>query len=131
METQMLNSTHPTTEGQCKTFRQHGHIRLNEVATQDEVSTFREAIRAFVEQHSRKVPPLRERTDTYARAFLQHTNLWELDNMVRQFTTSARFARIAAELMGVSGVRLYHDQALFKEAGGGHTPWHQDHYYWP
>src|SRR5207249_11996994 len=26
---------------------------------------------------------------------------------------------------------LYHDQALFKEAGGGRTPWHQDMYYWP
>ena len=33
--------------------------------------------------------------------------------------------------MGVEKVRLYHDQALFKEAGGGHTPWHQDQYYWP
>jgi len=28
-------------------------------------------------------------------------------------------------------VRLYHDQALFKEPGGGLTPWHQDGYYWP
>jgi ectoine hydroxylase-related dioxygenase (phytanoyl-CoA dioxygenase family) len=33
--------------------------------------------------------------------------------------------------MGVSGVRIYHDQALFKEPGGGHTPWHQDQIYWP
>jgi ectoine hydroxylase-related dioxygenase (phytanoyl-CoA dioxygenase family) len=33
--------------------------------------------------------------------------------------------------MGVDSVRLYHDQALFKEPGGGHTPWHQDQYYWP
>ena len=33
--------------------------------------------------------------------------------------------------MGVEGVRLYHDQALYKEAGGGHTPWHADQYYWP
>ena len=28
------------------------------------------------------------------------------------------------------GVRLYHDQALYKEAGGGHTPWHQDQPYY-
>jgi ectoine hydroxylase-related dioxygenase (phytanoyl-CoA dioxygenase family) len=28
-------------------------------------------------------------------------------------------------------VRLYHDQALYKEPGGGHTPWHADQYYWP
>ena len=28
-------------------------------------------------------------------------------------------------------LRLYHDQALYKEPGGGITPWHADHYYWP
>ena len=33
--------------------------------------------------------------------------------------------------MGVTGVRIYHDQALFKEPGGGFTPWHADQYYWP
>jgi ectoine hydroxylase-related dioxygenase (phytanoyl-CoA dioxygenase family) len=38
---------------------------------------------------------------------------------------------VAAELMGVAGVRLHHDQALFKEPGGGFTPWHQDQFYWP
>jgi ectoine hydroxylase-related dioxygenase (phytanoyl-CoA dioxygenase family) len=31
----------------------------------------------------------------------------------------------------VPRVRLYHDQALFKEPGGGYTPWHQDAMYWP
>ena len=36
-----------------------------------------------------------------------------------------------ADLLGVDGVRIYHDQSLFKEPGGGHTPWHQDKYYWP
>lgn len=33
--------------------------------------------------------------------------------------------------MGVEGVRIYHDQALYKEPHGGHTPWHQDQIYWP
>ena len=42
-----------------------------------------------------------------------------------------RFAGVAAQLLGVERVRLYHDQALIKEAGGGPTPWHQDQYYWP
>jgi ectoine hydroxylase-related dioxygenase (phytanoyl-CoA dioxygenase family) len=26
---------------------------------------------------------------------------------------------------------MYHDQALYKEGGGGITPWHADQYYWP
>jgi len=29
-----------------------------------------------------------------------------------------RLARVAAELLGVSGVRLYHDQSLYREPGG-------------
>lgn len=28
-------------------------------------------------------------------------------------------------------MRIYHDQALYKESGGGFTPWHADQYYWP
>ena len=31
----------------------------------------------------------------------------------------------------MEGVRLYHDQALNKDPGGGYTPWHCDGYYWP
>ena len=38
---------------------------------------------------------------------------------------------MAATLLGCDGVRLYHDQGLFKEPFGGPTPWHQDQYYWP
>ncbi len=36
-----------------------------------------------------------------------------------------------SQLFGVKNVRLCHDQALIKEAGGGITPWHQDAMYWP
>ena len=74
--------------------------------------------------------PMEERT-TYEKAFLQVMNLWTKSAIARQFVFGKRLARIAAELMGVDGVRLYHDQALYKEPGGGHTPWHADQYYWP
>ena len=50
---------------------------------------------------------------------------------MQRFVFARRFAKVAAELLGVPGVRLYHDQALFKEAGGGRTPFHQDQFYWP
>lgn len=80
--------------------------------------------------HNRETRPLGER-ETYGKAFLQVMNLWCLDDRVRAFTLAKRFAGVAAGLMGVERVRLYHDQALFKEPGGGHTPWHQDGYFWP
>ncbi len=59
------------------------------------------------------------------------TNLWRRDEEVRQFVFNPKFARAAAALLGVERVRIYHDQALFKEPNGGFTPWHQDQYYWP
>jgi ectoine hydroxylase-related dioxygenase (phytanoyl-CoA dioxygenase family) len=58
-------------------------------------------------------------------------NIWQKDDVVREFVFSKCLARIAAELLGVRGVRMYHDQALYKEPGGGFTPWHADQYYWP
>ena len=58
-------------------------------------------------------------------------NLWLLDEDVRRFTLAKRFAGVAAKLMGVERVRIYHDQALYKEPLGGPTPWHQDQQYWP
>ncbi|WP_431214296.1 phytanoyl-CoA dioxygenase family protein [Puia sp. P3] len=67
----------------------------------------------------------------YGRMFGQMVNLWRVDEGVRQFVLSRRLARVAADLLGVSGVRIYHDHALLREAGGRATYWHQDQYYWP
>jgi ectoine hydroxylase-related dioxygenase (phytanoyl-CoA dioxygenase family) len=58
-------------------------------------------------------------------------NLWRQSEKVRRFVFGRRLARIAAQLMGVRGVRLYHDQSLYKEPSGGITPAHADQYYWP
>ncbi|MFW5697270.1 MAG: phytanoyl-CoA dioxygenase family protein [Fimbriimonadaceae bacterium] len=111
-------------------FQEKGWTKLENVCTTDEVAAYREIIKDTAVRHVNEDRPLEER-DTYGKAFLQVTNLWQKDERVAKFVLAKRFAKIAADLMGVEGVRLYHDQALFKEPGGGHTPWHQDQYYWP
>ena len=58
-------------------------------------------------------------------------NLWEHSAFVGRFVMGQRLARIAADLLEVRGVRLDHDQSLYKEPGGGLTPAHADQYYWP
>ncbi len=113
-----------------ETYRQNGHVVLRGVCTPEEVAAYRQAIDEAVKRLNVETRPMDQR-DTYGKAFLQTMNLWESDEAVARFTLSKRFAGIAAQLMEVDRVRLYHDQALFKEAGGGHTPWHQDQYYWP
>jgi len=111
-------------------FRHNGHILLKGVASPSEIAYYQPYITAAVNRFNTEQRPIAER-DTYGKAFLQIMNLWVRDDAVRRFTLARRFARIAADLMGVSGIRIYHDQALYKEPGGGFTPWHQDQYYWP
>ena len=50
---------------------------------------------------------------------------------MRPLTFHPLVAEAAARLLGVPAVRLWHDQALYKEAGGRRTDAHQDHPYWP
>lgn len=115
---------------QINEFRLHGHTLIKQVLSPEEVSVYRSVIEKAAERHNTERRKLEER-DTYGKAFLQIMNLWRVDEQVRQFVMAKRFAKIAADLLGVEHVRLYHDQALFKEPGGGATPWHQDQYYWP
>jgi ectoine hydroxylase-related dioxygenase (phytanoyl-CoA dioxygenase family) len=111
-------------------FERDGFIRLPGVLDAATVDHFEPEITSKVIELNTMHLPLAERS-TYGKAFLQVTNLWRHSDLVRQFVLSERLGRIAAELMGVEGVRLYHDQALYKEAEGGITPWHADQYYWP
>jgi ectoine hydroxylase-related dioxygenase (phytanoyl-CoA dioxygenase family) len=111
-------------------FRRDGHVVLRNVASPAEIDEYRPAIQRGAATLRLETRPLEER-DTYGRAFIQSCNLWRVEETVERFVHAPRFGQIAAELLGVERVRLYHDQALFKEPGGGRTPWHQDEFYWP
>ncbi|MBK6931944.1 MAG: phytanoyl-CoA dioxygenase family protein [Saprospirales bacterium] len=125
-----LSAAHHIAARQRAEYHRNGHILLRGILHAADANIYRDAIVQAVQRYNTETRQMEDR-DTYGRAFLQIMNLWEVDAQVRQFTLARRFAQIAADLMGVERVRLYHDQALFKEPGGGHTPWHQDQYYWP
>ena len=105
-------------------------VSLEHVLSPDLLEHYRGIIHARVSELSVDALPMEQRS-TYGKAFLQVMNLWTESPGVREFVFGKRLARIAADLMAVSGVRVYHDQALYKEPGGGITPWHADQYYWP
>ena len=111
-------------------FDRDGHAVVRGLASPAEAAAYRPAIETAALDTAWDKRPLDQR-DTYGKAFLQSFNLWRVDPVIARFVLASRFARVAAALLGVERVRLYHDQALCKEAGGGRTPWHQDQYYWP
>ena len=116
--------------GQIESFRRDGFVRLKRVFSANELCRHGEEIGRLTLALGREKPPLADRS-TYGKAFLQVTNLWEHGGLAREFVLGRRLARIAAELLEVAGVRLYHDQSLMKEPGGGITPAHADQFYWP
>lgn len=121
---------YPVTAEQIERYEADGYVKLPGVLSPETVQHFEPEVTGKVIELNTMQLPLAER-DTYHKAFLQVGNLWQHSERVRELVFSPRLARLAAELLGVRGVRLYHDQALYKEAGGGHTPWHRDQYYWP
>lgn len=125
-----IDSGYALTPAQIASFRQNGFVKLRDVLSPESVEHYgREITRLTIELNGQD-KPLAERS-TYDRAFLQVMNLWEKSPLVGRFVMGQRLARIAAELLEVQGVRLYHDQSLYKEPGGGITPAHADQYYWP
>ena len=117
-------------QDQIQFYQENRFIKLKQVFDEETISFFNYAIGKRVELMNNQSTPLEERS-TYGKAFLQLFNLWREDEVIKEFIFSERLAKIASDLMQVDGVRIYHDQALFKEGGGGITPWHADQYYWP
>lgn len=115
---------------QVQEFERNGHVQTLDLLNEQEITVYQLVISSAVNRFNDEKRSLAER-DTYGKAFLQIMNLWRVDESVKKFVLAKRFAYIAAKLLGVENVRLYHDQALFKEPGGGPTPWHQDQNYWP
>ena len=125
-----LDTHYPLDPADVTYFRENGHVVTRALATRETVDEVRPHVDDATQSLRWDRRSLEDR-DTYGRAFVQAANVHRHSPVVERFALARRFARVAAELLGVAGVRLYHDQALYKEPGGGFTPWHQDQVYWP
>jgi ectoine hydroxylase-related dioxygenase (phytanoyl-CoA dioxygenase family) len=125
-----LQEPYHLTPEQIAFYEQNRYIKLKQVLNKETLEFFNTAITERVNMMNTETTPVAERS-TYGKAFLQLFNLWKEDEVVSELIFSKRLAKIATDLMQTRGVRIYHDQALFKEGGGGITPWHADQYYWP
>ncbi|NDE05574.1 MAG: hypothetical protein EB003_13190 [Flavobacteriia bacterium] len=113
---QVFDTPYLLTQEQIAFYQQNQYIKLKQVFDADTIHYLNELISAQVSQMNQEHTPLEERS-TYGKAFLQLFNLWTENPLVKDLILSQRLGQIAADLMQVNGVRLYHDQALFKEGG--------------
>jgi ectoine hydroxylase-related dioxygenase (phytanoyl-CoA dioxygenase family) len=126
-----LDTPYSLDDAYIRQFREDGFIRLTNVLSPETLAQYAPDINRVVDENNRlKDIPLEKRT-LYDQAFVQVMNIWTHNANVRELACSKRLARIATELLGIRGVRMWHDQALYKEPSGGFTPWHVDQQYWP
>lgn len=125
-----LQSEHPLEPATVAAFAQNGHAVVRGLVSNAELDAFRPALTTVVHEIHR-AQDRQGRIDDYSKLFVQVTNVWRLSDVARRVVFARRFAGVAARLLGVPSVRLYHDQTLFKPPGSGRTPWHQDRWYWP
>ena len=126
-----LNEPYPVGREMVASYQKNGFIRLEKVLTDELLMHIRKVIGAAVFLRKESDRRLLAEKSPYEQSFLQCGYLcWDYP-AVKDIVFSRRLAGIARDLMDVNRVRLWHDQALFKEPGGRITDMHQDISYWP
>lgn len=131
---EILNKPYELSEEDVNYYKKNGFIKLKQVLDEETLGFFNTEITKVVHEKNPLLKKPMEERSTFEKAFIQIGNLFRTNEIIKQLVLSKRLGKIAADLMQVEGVRLYHDQALYKEPTGktkNITPWHADQYYWP
>lgn len=112
-------------------FRRDGFVVVPGLLTDAELEQYGAAVDRAVRDRGRNDGRTLAEKSLYEQSFIQCINLWEDHPEVLPLTFHPKISQAAVELIGVPCLRLWHDQALYKEAGGRYTEPHQDQPYWP
>ena len=129
------------TSDQIARYRKDGFLVIENFLTSSELAEWRSAVEEAIEERDGvKIPGTNIRTgaddginkDTeyYANVFDQLINLWQTNARVRRLMVSPELGKVASLLSGASGIRIWHDQALFKRPWANPTALHLDVPYW-
>ncbi len=112
-------------------FRRDGFVVVPGLLTGDELERFGKAVDEAVARRKRHDQRQLAEKSLYEQSFIQCINLWEDSPGVLPLTFHPVIGEAAARLLGIECIRLWHDQALYKQPGGRVTDPHQDQPYWP
>ena len=123
-------------QAQIDAYREDGFVVLHDFLTAEELEVWRDAVDEAVANRGRT--KLRRGSNVeseggdsyYDNVFVQRINLWMDNDKVRKLMLDPRLGKMACELAGIDGVRIWHDQALNKQPWGNPTGWHLDNPYW-
>jgi ectoine hydroxylase-related dioxygenase (phytanoyl-CoA dioxygenase family) len=132
---------HQLTKEQIESYRSSGFIVIENFLSEEELEQWRETVtKAVKERAGIKIPGkeirigeadgINEDADYFGKVFDQLLNLWQTDEGVKKIMLDERLGNMAAQLAGVDGIRIWHDQALIKRPWANPTSWHLDTPFW-
>lgn len=108
-------------EAAVQYFQRNGYIKLKNVLSPGLLALMRRELQSLFENETERV----------GSRFGSMEMMWPGNQAIKAIVFSSRLAQLAANLMGVDAVRLYHDNGLSKQPGCGRTPWHYDGHHFP
>ena len=125
---------HELTGAQISSYREHGFLIIEDFLEKVELDTWRAVVGDAVSIRDDNRLPVGS-YDISQKAeeetvFRQRINLWMDHDGVRALMLDRRLGKMAADLEGVDGIRIWHDQALIKMPWSNPTAWHQDNPKW-
>ena len=108
-----------------------GYLLSPDLPSQEEIENYGAAVDAEVGVRTFKDKRSVSEKSLYEQSFIQCMRLWETSEEIRPLSCHSSLAGIAAQLMQVDSVRMWQDQALYKEPGSLETTLHQDQTFWP
>ena len=122
-------------------YRENGYVIIEDFLDTDELGTWRTSVaEAIKERNGQKMPGktltvneddgINKDADYYNEVFDQLLNLWQTNVKVRALMLDERIGKLAADLSGADGIRIWHDQALIKRPWANPTSWHLDTPFW-
>ena len=126
---------------QVQDYQSNGFIVIEDFLSPEELELWRNSItKAVIERGGRKIPGkdimigeadgINEDADYFGKVFDQLLNLWQTNDQVKKLMLDERIGKMAAQLAGVDGIRIWHDQALIKRPWANPTAWHLDTPFW-
>jgi phytanoyl-CoA hydroxylase len=126
---------------QIQFYQENGYVVIEDFLTPTELETWREAVmEAIADRNGLKMPGkditineddgINKDANYFNNVFDQLLNLWQTNDKIKALMLDERIGKMIADLSGVDGVRIWHDQALVKRPWANPTSWHLDTPFW-
>ena len=119
---------------QIESYRENGFLIIDDFLNSSELSLWQDTVDAAIAQFMKRDDMYhnqREGDSYYENVFVQCVNLWKTSEKIKQLILAPELGKLATDLAGTSGVRLYHDHAMVKQPWANPTNFHVDNPYDP